>query len=163
ITDFDFNGDDSLLLGPAGSATNFVNTGQTVATYADATALADSILNGTIIYTTVSVGADSFLFWDTNGDGSADEAIRFTNTAQSRLHPHAIIGRRVLPQPLPRGGTLRCRLLPRSPSGRGRRASARRVRGNRSLPALKPPHPTPLPDGEREQQAARQHSCRSRI
>jgi hypothetical protein len=51
--------------------------------------VADGILNGTVIYVTVNVetglGAttdNTVVFWDTDADGDADEAIALLNTPQ---------------------------------------------------------------------------------
>jgi hypothetical protein len=55
IGDFDLFGDDRLNLGAAGNAVNFVNSGVSVATLGGATAVADGILNGSVIYVTVNV------------------------------------------------------------------------------------------------------------
>jgi hypothetical protein len=88
-TDFDLAGDDRLNLGAPGNAVNFVNSGVSVATLAGATAVADSILNGTVIYVTVNVETgfgittdNTVVFWDTDADGDADEAVALLNTPQ---------------------------------------------------------------------------------
>jgi hypothetical protein len=69
-----------------------------VATLAGATAVADGILNGTVIYVTVNVetglGAstdNTVVFWDTDADGDADEAIALLNTPQVLLDAGDII------------------------------------------------------------------------
>jgi Ca2+-binding RTX toxin-like protein len=91
IGDFDIGDDDWLDLSAAGSASNFVNTGQALASYAEAIALADGVLDGTVIYATVGVGPDTFLFWDSDGDGAADQAIQLTGTPQGLLQADDII------------------------------------------------------------------------
>jgi hypothetical protein len=60
--------------------------------------VADSILNGTVIYVTVNVetglGAttdNTVVFWDTDADGDADEAIALVNTPQALLDAGDII------------------------------------------------------------------------
>ena len=95
ITDFDLAGDDVLLLGAPGNATNFLNTGQTGANLADATNIAASHMNGTVIYVTVNVdflgNSDTIVFWDTDGDGHPDEAISLVNTPQALVQADDII------------------------------------------------------------------------
>jgi hypothetical protein len=99
VGDFDLLGDDRLNLGAAGNAVNFVNSGQSVATLAGATAVADSILNGTVIYVTVNVETglpggstdNTVVFWDTDADGDADEAIQLAFTPQVLINPADII------------------------------------------------------------------------
>jgi hypothetical protein len=46
-----------------------------------------------VIYVTVAVGAadNAFLFWDSDGDGNADEAIQFAGTPQGLLQSDDII------------------------------------------------------------------------
>jgi hypothetical protein len=65
-----------------------------VATLAGATAVADGILNGTVIYVTVNVETgigpttdNTVVFWDTD----ADEAIALVNTPQVPLGAGDII------------------------------------------------------------------------
>jgi hypothetical protein len=65
---------------------------------AGATAVADAALNGTVIYVTVNVETglgvttdNTVVFWDTDADGDADEAIALLNTPQVLLDSGDII------------------------------------------------------------------------
>jgi peptidyl-prolyl cis-trans isomerase B (cyclophilin B) len=94
INDFDIFGDDFLDLGAAGNAANFRNSGETAATFDGARAIADDIMNGTVIYVTVTQQGSpdsTIVFWDTDGDGSADEAIVLDGTPQVLLEANDII------------------------------------------------------------------------
>jgi hypothetical protein len=60
--------------------------------------VADGILNGTVIYVTVNVETglgpttdNTVVFWDTDADGDADEAIALVNTPQMLLDSGDII------------------------------------------------------------------------
>jgi Ca2+-binding RTX toxin-like protein len=93
VGDFDIFGDDFLDLGTPGNAANFRNSGETAATFDGARAIADDIMNGTVIYVTVNLGEgdNTVVFWDTDGDGDADEAIELQDTPQTLLEANDII------------------------------------------------------------------------
>ena len=93
IGDFDLFGDDRLDLGAAGNAINFRNSGESAASSAGAAAIADSLMNGTVIYVTVNVGAgdDTHVFWDTDGDGDPDEEISLLGTPQVLVQADDIV------------------------------------------------------------------------
>lgn len=79
-------GVDSIKTGTAGTADNFatatVSGGSSFAVYK---AAADNLLNGTKIYAFVDDGTNSYLFWDTDGDGSADQAISLVGVKASEF------------------------------------------------------------------------------
>jgi len=101
ILDFDVaNGDtlhlqDSLHLGAAGNAQNFLNTGQSATTEGGAATIAASHMNGTVIYVTVNLNIggvdDTLVFWDTNADGTPDEEIHLLSTPQALVRADDII------------------------------------------------------------------------
>jgi Ca2+-binding RTX toxin-like protein len=88
VDDFDLNGDDLLVLGGAATATNFLNTGGSSATLGDAFGVADTWMDGIIIYVVINVqsgigfptSTNALVYWDTDLDGDPDEAIALTNT-----------------------------------------------------------------------------------
>jgi hypothetical protein len=87
-----------LDLGAPGSATNFLNSGQSVATLGLAAAAADDAMNGTVIYVTVNVqtgfGAsaqNTVVFWDTDANGVPDEAIALLDVPLAIVGPESII------------------------------------------------------------------------
>jgi serralysin len=100
IIDFDLSGDDQLyfLGGPAGKPTNFLNSGQSVATLAAAAAAADDLLNGSMIYVAVNVTSlgltndNTVVYYDSNADGTADQAVILLNTPLSLLAADSLIG-----------------------------------------------------------------------
>jgi hypothetical protein len=99
ITDFDaLFGVDRLNLGAPGTETNFHNTGASVTTLAQAVAVADAALSGAVVYVTVNVETgigpttdNTAVFWDTDGDGDADEAIALLSTPQANFGADNII------------------------------------------------------------------------
>ena len=60
--------------GAAGSGSNYAAEA-TVADFAAALAAANTAMDGTVIYAAYAVGADVFVFADTNADGTADQAV----------------------------------------------------------------------------------------
>ena len=70
------SGTDKIQTGTAGTGANF-DTGTVAArsTFDVYKAAADNLLDGTKIYAFVDDGTNGYLFWDTDGDGSADQAI----------------------------------------------------------------------------------------
>ncbi|MFN9927664.1 MAG: hypothetical protein ACK53I_12085 [Phenylobacterium sp.] len=58
----------------AGSGSNYAAEA-TVADFAAALAAANTAMDGTVIYAAYAVGADVFVFADTNADGTADQAV----------------------------------------------------------------------------------------
>lgn len=75
--DFNFNGF-SNLTGAAGTALNYAEGTAPVASFAAALVAADTQINGTgVIYSAQQVGADTYVFYDGNGNGSlADDGDR---------------------------------------------------------------------------------------
>ena len=70
------SGTDKIQTGTAGTVANFdTDTVAASSTFDVYKAAADSLLDGTKIYAFVDDGTNSYLFWDTDGDGSADQAI----------------------------------------------------------------------------------------
>lgn len=68
-------GTDAIKTGTAGSADNYNENASTVADFAAALEAANAAMDGTVIYSFQSDGTDGYLFWDTDGDGNADQAI----------------------------------------------------------------------------------------
>lgn len=66
---------DAIKTGTAGSADNYNENTSTVADFAEALEAANAAMDGTVIYSFQSDGTDGYLFWDTDGDGNADQAI----------------------------------------------------------------------------------------
>ena len=66
---------DAIKTGTAGSADNYNENASTVADFAAALEAANAAMDGTVIYSFQSDGTDGYLFWDTDGDGNADQAI----------------------------------------------------------------------------------------
>ena len=66
----------------AGSATNYDESG-TAADFDAALIAANITLNSTVLYAVVDIGADLAVFVDTNGDGTADQAIVLTGIADA--------------------------------------------------------------------------------
>jgi hypothetical protein len=61
-------------------------------------AVADAALGGGVVYATVNVETglgpttdNTVVFWDTDGDGDADEAIALLSTPQAQVLPDNII------------------------------------------------------------------------
>jgi glucose/arabinose dehydrogenase len=97
VDDFDLAGDDRLHLGAPASATNFVNSAASTATLTDAVAVADALMDGAVIYVTVNVTGlgpntdNTVVFWDTDVDGAADEAVALLSIPQASLGVDDII------------------------------------------------------------------------
>ncbi|MBB6182438.1 calcium-binding protein [Pseudorhizobium flavum] len=78
ITDF-VVADDSLdFNGPVGSATNFVSNGTNAASFNDARELAEGAFDGTVQYYAIDNGTSTWVFYDADGNGSADAAVQLT-------------------------------------------------------------------------------------
>jgi Ca2+-binding RTX toxin-like protein len=98
VLDFDLAGDDRLDLGAPGSAANFLNSGESAPTLTDAAAIANGLFAGGVIYVTVNVASglgdatdNTVVFWDTDGDGDADEAVALVNTPQAHVGADDIV------------------------------------------------------------------------
>ena len=75
ITSF-VSGTDKIKTGTDGTVANFdTDTVAASSTFDVYKAAADNLLDGTKIYAFVDDGTNGYLFWDTDGDGSADQAI----------------------------------------------------------------------------------------
>ena len=76
ITDFlsgtdkiDFSNTNNGTASPAGTSTNYAEGATPVASFAAAVVAANAQLGGTVIYSAQQVGADTYLFYDGNGNG----------------------------------------------------------------------------------------------
>jgi hypothetical protein len=63
----------------AGSGSNYAE--DTQADYATGLARANVLMDGTVIYVAIDIGADVVVFADTNADGTADQAVVLTGVA----------------------------------------------------------------------------------
>jgi Ca2+-binding RTX toxin-like protein len=75
----DFNaGTDFLSLGVAGSASNYAESLANAGSLAGAITTAQGLMDGTVRFVFVVVGADGYMLVDRNGDAAVDEAIKLT-------------------------------------------------------------------------------------
>ncbi|MFC0218860.1 VWA domain-containing protein, partial [Pseudochelatococcus lubricantis] len=88
ITDF-ATGVDKIKTGLAGSGANYAEG--TAADFSGALAAANTAIGGAIKYYFAGVGADGYLFYDRNGDGNADEAIKLTGVGVNGFDSSDII------------------------------------------------------------------------
>ena len=81
ILDFTDNVDILKFGGAAGTATNYNDTAAVQSSYNDALEVANGLLAGNFIYAEVEVTggtAGTYVFYDLNADGTADEVVRLT-------------------------------------------------------------------------------------
>ncbi|WP_165823352.1 hypothetical protein [Metarhizobium album] len=72
--------------GGAGSAANFRSLSSSFSDAAAANAAADEALDGKVLYVLADVGADKFLFVDSNGDGAADISAKLVGQAEFSMY-----------------------------------------------------------------------------
>ena len=70
----------------AGSAANYLSLSSTFADAINANAAADAELNGEVLYVLTEVGSDTFLFVDSDGDGTADISARLVGQAEFSMY-----------------------------------------------------------------------------
>ena len=88
----DFGGTDGLdFAGAAGSGTNYAEVGAAQTDFAAAQAAAQGLMNGTVIYVAVTVGSDVVVFYDSDADNDADEAVRLIGRALTDIASGNII------------------------------------------------------------------------
>ena len=87
----DFTAGDLLEFGDAaGSAVNYSEGAAAVADYAAALAAANTALAGPAIYNAQQVGANTFVFYDTDADGVADSAVQLSGVSLGQIDFNAI-------------------------------------------------------------------------
>ncbi|CAN7510670.1 DUF4214 domain-containing protein [Rhizobium sp. LjRoot30] len=74
------------ISGGAGSAVNFRSLSSSFSDAATANVAADEALDGKVLYVLASVGADKFLFVDSNGDGSADISAKLVGQVEFSMY-----------------------------------------------------------------------------
>jgi hypothetical protein len=89
------SGTDTISFGLAATATNYAeaastHTGTANATIKDVTAQANALLDGTVRFAVIdnkgdSAAADSYVFFDRDGDGTADEVITLVGTTLDQV------------------------------------------------------------------------------
>src|SRR5262249_38398095 len=93
IFDFDLAGDDRLDLGAAGHPLHFRNTRRSAGARAGPPADTAPHTDGAVIQVTRNLGPadNTIVFWDTNADGTPDEAIALSGTPQTLVQADDII------------------------------------------------------------------------
>ena len=72
---------DFQALNTAGSATTYAEATAAVADFTSAKTAADTAITGNFVYSAQQVGADTYVFADTNGDSAADSVVKLTGVA----------------------------------------------------------------------------------